>query len=112
MGEREVAQVADDVITVDGIRKAFAVRGGETLAIENVSVGLSEGEFVSIVGPSGCGKTTLLRCVSGLLPIDRGAISYRGERVTGSCRRCRSSPRSTTAACSPGCRSRRTCGFH
>ena len=75
--------MADDVITVDGIRKTFAVRGGETLAIENVSVSLSEGEFVSIVGPSGCGKTTLLRCVSGLLPIDSGAIAYRGERVTG-----------------------------
>jgi NitT/TauT family transport system ATP-binding protein len=83
MAAREVAQVADDVITVEGIRKTFAVRGGETLAIENVSVSLSEGEFVSIVGPSGCGKTTLLRCVSGLLPIDRGAISYRGEQVAG-----------------------------
>jgi NitT/TauT family transport system ATP-binding protein len=83
MAAREVAQVADDVITVEGVRKAFAVGDGETLAIDDVSVSLREGEFVSIVGPSGCGKTTLLRCVSGLVPIDRGEIRYRGERVTG-----------------------------
>jgi len=83
MGAREVSQVADDVITVEGVRKAFAVGDGETLAIEDVSVSLREGEFVSIVGPSGCGKTTLLRCVSGLVPIDRGEIHYRGERVSG-----------------------------
>jgi NitT/TauT family transport system ATP-binding protein len=75
--------VASELITVDGIRKAFAARGEETLAIEDVSLGLREGEFLSIVGPSGCGKTTLLRCISGLVPTTRGEIRYRGERVSG-----------------------------
>jgi NitT/TauT family transport system ATP-binding protein len=56
--------MASDVITVDGIRKAFAVGEGETLAIRDVSLSLGEGEFLSLVGPSGCGKTTLLRAIA------------------------------------------------
>jgi NitT/TauT family transport system ATP-binding protein len=75
--------VADDLITVDHIRKAFAVGSGETLAIGDVSLGLREREFLTVVGPSGCGKTTLLRSIAGLLPIDQGEVRYRGGRVDG-----------------------------
>jgi NitT/TauT family transport system ATP-binding protein len=75
--------VADDLITVEHIRKAFAVRSGETLAIGDVSLGLREREFLTVVGPSGCGKTTLLRAIAGLLPIDAGEIRHRGRRVEG-----------------------------
>jgi len=75
--------VADDLITVDHIRKAFAVGSGETLAIGDVSLGLREREFLTVVGPSGCGKTTLLRSIAGLLPIDSGEVRYRGKGVSG-----------------------------
>jgi NitT/TauT family transport system ATP-binding protein len=75
--------MASDVITVDGIRKAFAVGDGETLAIRDVSLSLSDGEFLSLVGPSGCGKTTLLRAIAGLLPIDAGQVRHHGAPVHG-----------------------------
>jgi NitT/TauT family transport system ATP-binding protein len=75
--------VTAELIEVDGIRKAFAVGGGETLAIEEVSLRLREGEFLSLVGPSGCGKTTLLRAISGLLGIDAGEVRHRGRKVDG-----------------------------
>jgi len=75
--------VTDELIEVEGIRKAFAVGSGETLAIENVSLSMADGEFLSLVGPSGCGKTTLLRAVSGLLKIDAGEIRHRGRKVEG-----------------------------
>ena len=95
--------MTDELIEVEGIRKAFAVGSGETLAIENVSLSMADGEFLSLVGPSGCGKTTLLRAVSGLLKIDAGEIRHRGARSRACSRPCRSSSRSTTAASSPGC---------
>jgi NitT/TauT family transport system ATP-binding protein len=79
----EVRSVTDELIEVEGIRKAFAVGSGETLAIENVSLSMAEGEFLSLVGPSGCGKTTLLRAISGLLKIDAGEIRHRGRKVEG-----------------------------
>jgi NitT/TauT family transport system ATP-binding protein len=75
--------VADELIAVDAIGKAFAARGGKTLAIRDISLELHEGEFLSLVGPSGCGKTTLLRCVAGLIASDRGEIRYRDRRVDG-----------------------------
>ena len=72
-----------ELILVDRLRKSFAVRGGETLAIESVSLNLREGELLSVVGPSGCGKTTLLRCIANLLDSDGGEVRYRGEPVNG-----------------------------
>jgi NitT/TauT family transport system ATP-binding protein len=71
------------IIAVEGLRKSFAAAGGETLAIEDVSLELGEREFLSVVGPSGCGKTTLLRAISNLIEVDRGEIRYRGQRLEG-----------------------------
>jgi NitT/TauT family transport system ATP-binding protein len=75
--------VPDELIAVDGIRKGFPARRGETLAIRDISLALHEGEFLALVGPSGCGKTTLLRSISGLIPTDQGEIRYRDRRVDG-----------------------------
>jgi NitT/TauT family transport system ATP-binding protein len=55
------------------------VRFAEVLAVDDVSFAVEEGEFVSIVGPSGCGKTTILNLLTGLLPLENGAISLLGK---------------------------------
>lgn len=47
---------------------------GETKAIENISFGVKDGEFVAVVGPSGCGKSTLLSIIAGLLEPETGTI--------------------------------------
>jgi len=47
---------------------------GETKALEQISFGVKEGEFVAIVGPSGCGKSTLLSIISGLITPKSGTI--------------------------------------
>lgn len=54
----------------------------ETEAIKDLSLSVSEGEFISIVGPSGCGKSTLLSLVCGLLKPSSGKILLGGEEVT------------------------------
>jgi NitT/TauT family transport system ATP-binding protein len=58
----------------------LTVRFGKLLAVDNVSLEIPNGQFVSIVGPSGCGKTTVLNTLTGLLPITDGDISLRGRR--------------------------------
>ncbi len=57
----------------------LTVRFGEVLAVDDVSVDIAEGEFVSIVGPSGCGKTTVLNLLTGLVPLEQGKISLMGK---------------------------------
>ena len=54
----------------------------ETIAIDNISFGVNQGEFVSIVGPSGCGKSTLLSIISGLLPASRGECLIGGKPIS------------------------------
>ena len=54
----------------------------EIIAIDEVSFGVGEGEFVSIVGPSGCGKSTLLSIISGLLKPSRGECLIGGKSVS------------------------------
>lgn len=49
-------------------------RFGETSVLENASLSIAKGEFVSLIGPSGCGKSTLLRIISGLEVQDTGQI--------------------------------------
>jgi len=50
-------------------------------AIAEVSLGVRENEFVTLVGPSGCGKSTLLKLVSGLIPVTGGTIHVREQLV-------------------------------
>ena len=68
-------------IEVRALRKQFGANG--VLAIDDVSLAIAPGEFVSVLGPSGCGKSTLLRCIAGLERPSAGAISVNGAPVDG-----------------------------
>ena len=56
-------------------------RFGETLAVDDVSIGVETGEFVCLLGPSGSGKTTLLRLAAGLETLQIGRIAIDGVAV-------------------------------
>lgn len=57
---------------------------GETVAVDNVSFQLNEGELFTLLGPSGCGKTTTLRCFGGLEVPDEGEIVVGGRILVSS----------------------------
>jgi NitT/TauT family transport system ATP-binding protein len=59
------------------VSKSF--KDGQVLALDNLTLDIGPGEFVSIVGPSGCGKTTLLRLIDGLIAPDRGEVLVKGR---------------------------------
>jgi ABC-2 type transport system ATP-binding protein len=62
------------VIQVSGVRKTY----GSTLAVDEVSFEVTEGEIFGLIGPNGAGKTTTMECIEGLRRPDRGAISVLG----------------------------------
>jgi multiple sugar transport system ATP-binding protein len=64
-------------VTIENITKTF----GETLAVDDVSFHIEDGEFVVLLGPSGCGKTTTLNMIAGLEKSNSGRISIGGKRV-------------------------------
>ncbi|HEX2339900.1 MAG TPA: ABC transporter ATP-binding protein [Vicinamibacterales bacterium] len=62
------------VVHVAGIRKTYA----RTVAVDEVSFDVQQGEIFGLIGPNGAGKTTTMECVEGLRKPDRGAISVLG----------------------------------
>jgi multiple sugar transport system ATP-binding protein len=64
-------------LQLDAISKSF----GATKVLDDVTLDVQPGEFVSLVGASGCGKSTLLRIISGLETQDRGVVSIGGRSV-------------------------------
>jgi putative spermidine/putrescine transport system ATP-binding protein len=55
---------------------------GATPVLHKVSLAVAAGQFVALLGPSGCGKTTLLRAVSGFVPVSAGRIAVGGRDIT------------------------------
>ena len=65
-------------VELDSVTKRF----GDLLAVDDVSLTIDDGEFLTLVGPSGCGKTTTLRCIAGLEEVSEGTIHFDGRDVT------------------------------
>jgi len=66
-------------ISIRGVTKRF----GDVTAVDDLTIDIREGEFLTLLGPSGCGKTTTMRMVAGFEEPDAGDILLRGEDVVG-----------------------------
>ena len=67
-----------EVLRFDNVAMHYHSKQGETVAAENLTFSVNEGEFVAIIGPSGCGKTTLLSLAAGLLSPTKGEVKTNG----------------------------------
>ncbi len=78
--ERTVTDIEKDgrskglPISISGVSKVYDTSDGPLLALDEISLDIKAGEFLSIVGPSGCGKSTLLMLISGLIKSTTGEI--------------------------------------
>jgi spermidine/putrescine transport system ATP-binding protein len=70
---------ADGRVVLDRVTKIY----GDTAAVENLSLEIEPGEFLSLLGPSGCGKTTTLRMIAGFEHPNAGDITISGKSVLG-----------------------------
>jgi branched-chain amino acid transport system ATP-binding protein len=61
--------------------KNITVHYGKSLAVEDISLEVAEGSVVSIIGANGAGKSTILKALSGLVPLTSGEIWFLGQRI-------------------------------
>jgi branched-chain amino acid transport system ATP-binding protein len=73
-----VADPASTVLGVDSLTRTF----GEVLAVDDVSLAVTEGELRAIIGPNGAGKTTLFNCIMGHLRPSAGSVFLDGRDIT------------------------------
>ncbi len=66
------------IISLQGVKKSF----GNSTAVEDFSLDIAKGEFVTFLGPSGCGKTTTLRMIAGFDIPSSGKILLNGQDIT------------------------------
>lgn len=72
-----------NAIEIKHVFKSFDGKRGRNLVLDDVSLSIAAGTFVTIVGASGCGKSTLLRIVAGLEPADGGIVFIGGKEIDG-----------------------------
>jgi putative ABC transport system ATP-binding protein len=73
--------VGEPILEANGVRKVYRVGVSEVVALHDLGLRVSSGEFVAVMGPSGSGKTTLLNCLSGLDDIDAGSVHLDGQAL-------------------------------
>ena len=66
------------LLRVDGVSKRF----GGFAALSDVDLQVTQNERLGLIGPNGSGKTTLINCISGLLKLDAGSITFDGDEIS------------------------------
>jgi len=72
------ASSSDKVIEIQNLSLTFKTSDGPVFALDDISLNVKRGDFVSFIGPSGCGKTTLLRTIADLEKATDGDIAVNG----------------------------------
>ena len=79
----EQIEKEDYILKIKNLRRIYKDDdGADVEALEDVSLNVKRGEFISIIGASGCGKTTLLRSIAGLDKPDSGSIFMDDHKIT------------------------------
>lgn len=74
-------QMINEILNLKNVSLAYQTDTDEIRALDSVSFGVGNGEFVAIIGPSGCGKTSVLSIIAGLLKPSGGKVTLYGEEI-------------------------------
>ena len=69
-------------LSIQNLSKIFQGKTERVVAVDDVSIDVSEGDLFTLLGPSGCGKTTTLRCIAGFEKPTHGKIQFLDRDYT------------------------------
>lgn len=70
-------------LNIQNVTAMYRHQGGDLLVIKDLSIDISEKEFICLLGPSGCGKTTLLNIIAGFVKPQSGSVTLYGKPIIG-----------------------------
>ena len=73
--------MTETAVDIENVSVRFRTKRSTVTALDDVTMRVAAGEFISIVGPSGCGKSTLLKVVAGLVKPSEGGVRLLGDQV-------------------------------
>lgn len=73
----------NELINISNLSKTYFDKNGMTVAVQDFTLSIQQGEFIALIGPSGCGKSTILSILSGLIEKTSGNIQFNGSMKTG-----------------------------
>ena len=73
----------DKFVQVEQVGMTFDTKQGKFVALRNINLTITQGEFISLIGHSGCGKSTLLNLIAGLTLPSSGAMICAGREIPG-----------------------------
>jgi nitrate/nitrite transport system ATP-binding protein len=73
--------MSDGYLIIEHVHKTFGTGEGASEVLDDISLRVEKGEFLSIIGHSGCGKSTLLNIIAGLTPATQGYVFLQGREV-------------------------------
>lgn len=83
-----MTELKTNILEVKNLDKVFHINNENVPVLQNLSLDVEKGEFISIVGPSGCGKSTLLKLIISLEKRDGGTICIDGSEINGISEKC------------------------
>ncbi len=70
-------------VQIENVNMVFDTKQGPFVALQDINLSVTQGEFITLIGHSGCGKSTLLNLVAGLLKTDDGVLLCAGREIAG-----------------------------
>lgn len=73
----------ENLVQLEQVSLRYGAGAASTLAIDRIDLKIRRGEFIAVVGPSGCGKSSLMKILSGLVPVSEGVALVEGREIAG-----------------------------
>jgi NitT/TauT family transport system ATP-binding protein len=75
--------IGEPLVELKHVSMAYGQGANAVKAVDDLTLTVHKGEFIAVVGPSGCGKSSMMKLISGLMPVASGTLTLEGQPISG-----------------------------